>query len=533
MAAAGHVQALLSPSTWPTSVYALLFTLLVYGISELARRAPFPSKAPRLVDSIPILGALRFFTARGQFLSQSRDISPSGQYSFYAGKKQIIGLSGPDGRRTFFESRELNFPAGYAVLFSAQPAVKAGDPFYGDGASAKLLRFMNKLLRREFLGQRVPMYASDAREAMESIVKRGSSSGATAAASVVMDPFEDMYRLVYRLTMRTVGCDEIATDLDQLRTTLSLFEAIDSGATASRIIFPWLPTLGQARQLWSGYRMYRILEGIVADRRRTGRRGNDGLQELLDQDTDMFGIVESIIASLFAGLVNSGINAAWMLCFLAHDRKLSLGGGGGGGGGGGSGWYDRVRREVDAVVARHRVSDDETPADALARLTLADWEAEFPSIDLALRETIRFTITGCGFRQNLSNEDVPIGDSGEVIPRGAFAVYHFDDVLMNSKYYPEPERWDPGRYLPGRADDKNAGTHGYIGWGSGRHPCLGMKFAKMEMAITTAMFVACFDFELCDENVRHMTSLAGLIDRNKHSASKPDKKMYLKATPRM
>lgn len=62
---------------------------------------------------------------------------------------------------------------------------------------------------------------------------------------------------------------------------------------------------------------------------------------------------------------------------------------------------------------------------------------------------------------------------------------------------------------------------------------VGIQFAKMEMAITTAIFVAYFDFELCDEKGQTMSSLAGLIDRNKHSASKPEKKVCLKVTPRV
>lgn len=41
---------------------------------------------------------------------------------------------------------------------------------------------------------------------------------------------------------------------------------------------------------------------------------------------------------------------------------------------------------------------------------------------------------------------------------------------MNPKIYEDPYKWDPARYDPGRAEDKKI-PHGYIGWGSGRHPC--------------------------------------------------------------
>ena len=40
--------------------------------------------------------------------------------------------------------------------------------------------------------------------------------------------------------------------------------------------------------------------------------------------------------------------------------------------------------------------------------------------------------------------------------------------------YPDSDKWDPSRYLPERAEDKKAEL-GWLGWGVGRHPCLGMK----------------------------------------------------------
>jgi sterol 14-demethylase len=65
----------------------------------------------------------------------------------------------------------------------------------------------------------------------------------------------------------------------------------------------------------------------------------------------------------------------------------------------------------------------------------------------------------------------------------------------------EPNKWDPARYLPDRAEDKIK-PRIYQGWGVGRHPCQGMRFAKLEVNIITAFFVAALDFAggLEDEN---------------------------------
>lgn len=61
--------------------------------------------------------------------------------------------------------------------------------------------------------------------------------------------------------------------------------------------------------------------------------------------------------------------------------------------------------------------------DILGRLTLEQWETEFPLIGLCLRDTIRFiSIPGVSMRKNMSGKDIEIGDTGEVIPKGAYAV---------------------------------------------------------------------------------------------------------------
>jgi sterol 14-demethylase len=127
---------------------------------------------------------------------------------------------------------------------------------------------------------------------------------------------------------------------------------------------------------------------------------------------------------------------------------------------------------------------------------------------------------GTAFRKNISGPDVPIGSSGEVVLRDCFALYWIDDVHFNPKVYTNPDEWDPGRYLPERAEDKKA-PFGYVGWGVGRHPCLGMRFAKLEMSIIGALFVAMFDFQLFDEKA-NKTDRAPFTSRNRHSAKKPD-----------
>jgi sterol 14-demethylase len=101
----------------------------------------------------------------------------------------------------------------------------------------------------------------------------------------VMDPFDDIYRVVYALTMRTVGTTEIVRSPELMDKTLGWFETLQN-ASAWKIIFPWLPTLTDVSRMIAGGRLYYLLKGFVDDRKRTGRREDDALQYLLDMGND-------------------------------------------------------------------------------------------------------------------------------------------------------------------------------------------------------------------------------------------------------
>jgi cytochrome P450 len=93
--------------------------------------------------------------------------------------------------------------------------------------------------------------------------------------------------------------------------------------------------------------------------------------------------------------------------------------------------------------------------------------------------------------------------------------------------YPNPEQWDPSRYFPERAEDKKV-PYGWVGWGVGRHPCVGMRFAKLEMNIIIAHFLATFDeYHLCDHTGEVVHGLPK-VNIEGHIASKPSRPVYLK-----
>ena len=161
-------------------------------------------------------------------------------------------------------------------------------------------------------------------------------------------------------------------------------------------------------------------------------------------------------------------------------------------------------------------------------LPIEAWEGEFPNIDMCLKDSIRLNLNGTAFRKNTSGKDILLNKNGtEVIPAGAFATFPVGDIHYNPEIYQNPNEWDPGRYLPERAEDKKKHL-AWIGWGVARHPCLGMRFAKLENNIIVAMFMAYFDeFDLTDANGEVM-SKPPPEPRNRHTAYRPDQPVRIK-----
>lgn len=132
-----------------------------------------------------------------------------------------------------------------------------------------------------------------------------------------------------------------------------------------------------------------------------------------------------------------------------------------------------------------------------------------PSLDVAIRETIRLTLNGTALRRNLA-EEWKVEDKS--LARGDFVAYSLSDVHLNPDIYTNPMVFDPDRFGPGREEDKKE-QFGYLGWGVGRHPCTGMKVAKLELKVLTAMFLAGYEIDIVDKDGKYPTELPS-VDYN-------------------
>ncbi len=63
--------------------------------------------------------------------------------------------------------------------------------------------------------------------------------------------------------------------------------------------------------------------------------------------------------------------------------------------------------------------------------------------------------------------------------------------------FSEPDRYDPARYLPPREEDKTK-PFSFIGFGGGRHACIGQNFAYLQIKSIWSVMLREFEFEMLD-----------------------------------
>ncbi|KJZ80101.1 hypothetical protein HIM_00815 [Hirsutella minnesotensis 3608] len=268
------------------------------------------------------------------------------------------------------------------------------DRLYDGDLPGHFNAMIKRLIHKDHLDKNLHHMVTDARAAFESIDTK-----------LPVDPFDIMRNLVYQLTHRILGIHDIASSPKLLQRTLSLYEELDK-SSATEIIFPNLPTMSKWRKIWAGAKLHLTFKKIVDERQKTGRTETDALQVMIDQGDNDIAISSFVIGAIFAGLINTWYNAAWLPCFISSDPY----------------WHSRLRAEVDAVVSKHRLTDEESAPKVLSRLSMDQWEREFPLIELGLRDSIRIVMTGASIRKNISGQDIKIGGTNESIPSNAFAV---------------------------------------------------------------------------------------------------------------
>jgi sterol 14alpha-demethylase len=86
----------------------------------------------------------------------------------------------------------------------------------------------------------------------------------------------------------------------------------------------------------------------------------------------------------------------------------------------------------------------------------------------------------------------PFSCLGVEIPPGALAMVAPAVSHRLASVFAEPDRFDPDRFGPGREEDRRT-PYALIGFGGGKHRCLGLAFAQQQVKLIWARILQRFD----------------------------------------
>ena len=253
----------------------------------------------------------------------------------------------------------------------------------------------------------------------------------------------------------------------------------DVGKALDPLLPPDLPLPKFRKRDKAKARMTEILGPIIAERRANPEKYSDFLQDIInraedDQSIDDEMVRNLLMALMFAGHETTAGQAAWTLILLLKHPD----------------YLQRVMAEIEEV-APAGVHIDPKRMVQLDHIAWAVREVERlrPSADMLMR---------------VAKEDIEFGDY--TIPAGWLVQVAQEIGHKLPDQFAKPERFDPLRFSPDRAEDKQH-RFNLFGFGGGTHKCTGMNFANNEMIVITALMLRQFELELVTQDTKILRGL--------------------------
>jgi len=276
-----------------------------------------------------------------------------------------------------------------------------------------------------------------------------------------------------RITMEVVAAVLFGTSVgpegvDVVRHSMEVLNEYFANSPEAMLKLPaWVPTPLNRRVSRAVADLDALVFEIIAERRQSGELRSDLLGTLLAaQDDDGSGMTDQqlrdeAITLFLAGHETTALLLAHTFYFLSKQPGVER----------------QLRAEIEQVL------EGRTP-------TAAD-VSRLPYAERVLKESMRLLppawTTG---REALEDVDI----NGVHIPKGAQILISQWVVHRDPRFFPNPEGFDPDRWLPERA--KSIPRYAYFPFGGGPRVCIGNHFALMEATLVMAAIMQRFHVEL-------------------------------------
>jgi len=207
----------------------------------------------------------------------------------------------------------------------------------------------------------------------------------------------------------------------------------------------------------------------------TIQKDQEGLASSVEKDTEKQSNVgflneEEIVANavflMVVGLETTANLLSATTYALAHHQSIQ----------------DRLREEVRKIVS---FDEKHEPYVDYASVTSCNY------LDAVLSETLRRLPT-VNQTDRVNNQDYTIEKYQIFLPADSKITIDIKNIMLSEEYWPNPERFDPERFMPENKDKIVPGS--YLPFGIGPRHCVGMRFSLTESKMALARLILKYKF---------------------------------------
>jgi len=444
---------------------------------------------PRVSGGLPLLGHLLemrrspialFQRVRDQY-GELGEIRLAGN--------RVVMLYGEEAQEAFFRAPDEQLDQAAAYPFMT--------PIFGRGVvfdatpEQRKQALRNQSLRDKMMRGHAEVIAAETERAVARLGERGEFD--------LLDFFAEL--TLYTSSACLIGKsfrEELTAEL------VPIFHDLEKGTDAFAYVNPYLPLPSFRRRDAARRRLVAILQGIFEKREAAG-----------DQNKDLFSVLRTIknpdgsprypvdiitgmfISMMFAGHHTTSTAASWMLIELLR--------------------HPDVQRDVVAELDELYADGRDVSYQALR---------EMPRLECAIKETLRLHAPLIILMRKVQRDfhfkrwTVPAGSTVAVSPAVSNRM---------PDCFPEPERFDPTRYVSPREEDKQG--FAWIPFGGGRHRCVGASFAMMQLKAIFSVMLRRFEFEMAQPSETYRNDHSKMVVQLEQPCRVRYRRRALKAAP--
>ncbi len=259
------------------------------------------------------------------------------------------------------------------------------------------------------------------------------------------------------------------------------YHELEQGTDAIAYVDPYADIESFRRRDAAREKLVDLVQAIIDKRVVRGkvpREERDLLDVLISVDMSADYITGIFISMMFAGHHTSSGTASWALIELMRNPDVMT----------------DVVAELDSLYA----DGSEVSFQALRSI---------PQLEAALKETLRLHPPLIILMRVVAEE---LELAGHPIAPGTVVAASPRVSNRIAEDFPEPERFDPSRYLDERQEDlQNRWT--WIPFGAGKHRCVGNAFAMMQMKAIFSVILRDYEFEMTQPSASYRDDTSKMV----------------------